>query len=373
MSSIEAAARIKTGLMRAMPSCQVIEVPIADGGDGTARAVIAATNGSWVECAARDPLGRPITAGFGVDGSGGSAVIEMALASGLALLTPQERNPLQTSTWGVGDLIKAALEYGAREILLGIGGSATNDGGMGMASALGARFLDASNKPLAGTGADLKDVVRVDLSGLDPRLTSVSVRVACDVNNPLCGAQGAAFIYAPQKGADPATVVRLDQGLNNLAKVIQRDLGVDIATLAGAGAAGGLGAALKAFLNAELQPGAELTLDICNIDAKLPMCDWVITGEGRLDGQSAYGKAPAALARRARKHNVPVIALGGCLGADVAKLHEVGINAWFATLTDSITEEEVPLRGPDMLEQCAEQVGRLLAAACITCKRTRRA
>lgn len=363
MSAAAAAERIAAGLRRALPQAQIECVPIADGGDGTARAVVAATNGRWVECKARDPLGRVITSGFGLTGDGRAAVIEMALASGLALLAPSERNPLLTTTHGTGDLIKAALALGAKRIILGIGGSATNDGGLGMAMALGARFLDAAGAPLKGCGGDLPYLARIDFSGLDPRLADVKVQVACDVTNPLYGAQGAAQVYAPQKGANRTVVALLDDGLRNLARVIERDLQRDVAQLPGAGAAGGLGAALTAFIGGTLQPGAELVLDICALDERLSGAYWVITAEGRLDGQTIYGKAPAAVARRAQKRGVPVIALGGCLGEDLAALREVGVSAWFATLSESISEAEIPLRGPAMLEACAEQVGRLIAAA----------
>jgi len=361
LTASQAAACIGRGLQRACPACEVVQIPVADGGDGTARAVVEATCGRWADCRARDPLGRWIESGFGLTGDGRTAVIEMALASGLALLKPAERNPLRTGTWGTGDLIRAALDLGVQSLLIGLGGSATNDGGMGMARALGVRFLDAQGAELEGTGADLGKVARVAAEGLDPRLGPVTVDVACDVDNPLFGPRGAAPVYAPQKGADPATVRRLDDGLAHFAAALRRDVGVELSGLAGGGAAGGLGAGLVAFLGARLRPGAERVLAVAGVAERLQGCDLVITGEGRLDGQTVCGKAPAAVAGLARRLGLPVIAICGCLGPEVEKVREAGIGAYFSALEEPVPEEELPARGPGMLERCAEQVGRLLA------------
>jgi glycerate kinase len=352
---------MERGLRRALPDCRVVKIPIADGGDGTAEAVVAATGGTWVTCPARDPLGRVIRSGFGLTGDGRTAVIEMALASGLALLKPGEQNPLLTSTHGTGELIRAALDRQVDTILIGIGGSATTDGGTGMASALGVRFLDARGAELDGTGGALGGLSRIDMSGLDPRLKRVSVEVACDVDNPLFGPQGAACVYGPQKGATPDMVERLDAGLRRLAAVIQSDLGMDVSALPGGGAAGGLGAGLVAFLGGRLRPGAELVIGVSGLEEKLEGCDLVITGEGRLDGQTVFGKAPAGVAKVARARGLPVIAICGSLGPGVEKVHDVGIGAFFSALEASVSEEDLPARGPGMLERCAEQVGRLLA------------
>lgn len=361
LTASEAAACIGRGLLRALPGCEIVKVPVADGGDGTARAVAEATGGQWVACEARDPLGRPVRSGFGLSGDGRTAVIEMALASGLALLKPSERNPLLTSTSGTGDLIRAALDLGATRLLLGIGGSATNDGGMGMARALGYRFLDASGDELDGTGASLFAVGHVDRSGADARLAGVEVDIACDVDNPLFGPRGAACVYAPQKGATPEMVVALDAGLRRLADVVRADLGVDVSGLQGGGAAGGLGAGLVAFLGGRLKPGADLVIGVCGVASRMAGCDLVITGEGRLDGQTAFGKAPAGVAKVAKSRGIPVIAICGCLGPDVEKVREVGIDAYFSALEEPVAEADLPARGPGMLERCAEQVGRLLA------------
>ena len=361
LTASQAADCIAQGLHKALPDCRLIKVPIADGGDGTAMAVVAATGGKWMARTVVDPLGRPVPSGFGLTGDGRTAVIEMALASGLALLKPSEQNPLLTSTFGTGELIRAALDLQVDKILIGIGGSATTDGGMGMARALGVRFLDESGCELAGTGGTLGRVAQIDVSGLDARLERVAVEVACDVVNPLFGAEGAARVYGPQKGATPAMVEDLDAGLKRLAYVIKHDLGMDVSRLPGGGAAGGLGAGLVAFLGGRLCPGAELVIGVCGLQEKLEGCSLVITGEGRLDGQTVFGKAPAGVANVARAAGVPVIALCGSLGRDAGRVHEAGVDAYFSALEESVTEEALPVRGPGMLERCAEQVGRLMA------------
>lgn len=359
LTASQAADCIARGLLKAMPDCVVVKVPVADGGDGTARTVADATGGRWLDCAVSDPLGRRVRAGFGLTGDGRTAVIEMALASGLALLKPPEQNPFLTSTFGTGELIRAALDLQVDKILVGIGGSATTDGGMGMARALGILFLDERGHELDGTGGTLTRVAHIDAGGLDARLKRVTVEVACDVFNPLFGPTGAARVYGPQKGATPAMVDELDAGLEHLAKVIARDLGVDVSRLPGGGAAGGLGAGLVAFLGGCLCPGAEVVIRVCGLREKLAGCDLVITGEGRLDGQTVFGKAPAGVAKVAGEAGVPVIAICGSLGKDVGRVHEAGIDAFFSALEEPVAEAELPVRGPGMLEQCAEQVGRL--------------
>jgi glycerate kinase len=331
-----------------------------------------ATGGRWVECEARDPLGRPARAGFGVTGDGRTAVIEMALASGLALLRPHERNPLLASTFGTGELIRAALGEGVQRLLIGIGGSATTDGGLGMARALGVRAIDADGRELDGAGGTMARLARLDVSGLDPRLRHVSVEAACDVDNPRSGARGAACVYGPQKGATPEMVEVLDRGLVRLAAVVRSDLGVDISAMPGGGAAGGLGAGLVAFLKARLRPGAELVAEICGFAEKLQGCDLVITGEGRLDGQTSSGKAPAMVAQLARRLGVPVVAICGSLGPGAERVHEAGVAAFFSALEEPVREEELPVRGPGMLERCAEEVGRLIALRLDACERRQR-
>lgn len=356
-----AAVRIERGLRKALPGLSIVKIPMADGGDGTLLAIVEATGGRTVKCRVADPLDRRIPSTFGLTGDGMTAVIEMALASGLTLLTPDERNPLRTTSRGTGELIRAALDRRVQEIVIGIGGSATNDGGMGLARALGVKFFDAHNRELPDQGGALIGLARIDVAGLDPRLKHTTISVACDVDNPLCGPRGAARVYGPQKGATPAMVKQLEAGLKRLAGVIQKDLGVNVAQLPGAGAAGGLGAGLVAFLDARIRPGVDVVTHAIGLERKLAGCDLVITGEGRLDGQTAFGKAPAGVARIARKLGIPVIAICGSLGSDAGKVRSAGIAAFFSALEESVAEAELPRRGPGMLERCAEQVGHLLA------------
>lgn len=333
---------------------------MADGGDGTAAAIVGATGGRWVRCPVSDPLGRRIQSKFGLAGDGCRAVVEMASASGLVLLTPEERNPLLTTTRGTGELIRAALDRGAGWLLIGIGGSATNDGGMGMARALGVRFLDEQGHELPEGGGSLARLARIDARGIDPRLKATRIAVACDVDNPLFGPRGAAYVYGPQKGATPAMVKELDAGLRRLAAILRRDLGVAVGSLPGAGAAGGLGAGLVAFLNGRLRSGVDLVVEAVDLPGRLAGCDLVITGEGRLDGQTVFGKAPAGVAEVAKQLGLPVIAICGSLGPGAAKVLEAGIDACFSALEEPMSGAELVRRAPGMLERCAEQVGRLL-------------
>jgi glycerate kinase len=361
LTAAQAAQCLERGLKKALPGASFVTVPVADGGEGTALAVVKATGGRWVRCSVADPLGRRIKAQFGLSGDGRLAIVEMASASGLVLLRPQERNPLLTTTRGTGELVRAALDRQVTRLLIGIGGSATNDGGMGMARALGVRFLDARGRELPEGGGSLGRLARIDTSRLDPRLQEVKVEVACDVTNPLFGPRGAARVYGPQKGATPAMVKQLDGGLRRLAAIIQRDLGTGVARLPGAGAAGGLGAGLVAFLKGQMRPGVDIVMDAVDLTGKLAGCDLVITGEGCLDGQTIFGKAPAGVAKVAKQLGLPVIAICGSLGAGAAKAPEAGIDACFSALEGPIPESELAQRAAGMLERCAEQVGRVLA------------
>ena len=361
LTAPQAAKCMERGFKKAVRNLAVIRVPMADGGDGTLQAMVSATCGQVIKYFVSDPLGRRIPSTLGLTGDGGTAVIEMALASGLALLEPDERNPLLTSSRGTGDLIKAALDQRVKAIVIGIGGSATNDGGVGMARALGAKFLDAQDRELADNGGSLIKLSRIDLSGLDQRLKHTVISVACDVDNPLFGPHGAAYVYSPQKGATPVMVKQLDGGLRRLAAVAQKDLGIKIANLPGAGAAGGMGAGLAAFLGAQMRPGAETVARAIGLEAKLKGCDLVITGEGRLDGQTACGKAPAIVGKVAEKLGIPAIAICGSLGPGARKVRATGITAFFSALEEPMAEKDLPLRAPGMLERCAEQVGYFIA------------
>jgi glycerate kinase len=361
MTAMQAAECIERGLKRALKGITCRKIPMADGGEGTVRAIVDATGGKFITRTVQDPLGRKIRSAFGVSGDDGTAVIEMAAASGLALLKPSEQNPMKTTTFGTGELIRHALGLNVKHILIGIGGSATNDGGMGVAQALGVRFLDAHGGKLSPVGGSLRKLDRIDISGIDPRLKHVKVEVACDVDNPLTGPHGAAKVYSPQKGAAAAMVRELDAGLKNFASIVKRDVGADIETVPGSGAAGGLGGGLMAFLNGKLRPGIDIVIDSVKLAKRIKGCDLVITGEGRLDRQTAFGKTPHGVAKVAKQAGIPVVAICGSIGKNPRIVHTIGIDAFFSALEEPVKEEDLPNRGPAMLENCAEQVGRLLA------------
>jgi len=364
VSSVQAADAIGRGLRAADADLELALVPMADGGEGTVEAMVAATAGRRVSAPVHDPLGRPAEAEFGLLGGGRAAVIEMASASGLALLRPGERDPWLTSTRGTGELIRAALDLGVEEIIIGIGGSATVDLGTGMAHELGIRFIDAEGEVIEDCrGGRLKDMCRVDASGLDPRLEGVGITVACDVTNPLTGPQGAARVYGPQKGADAEMVSRLEAGMASLAEVLRRDLGKDVSDVPGAGAAGGLGAGLMAFLGAEPRSGAEAVIQAVRLAEKMRGSDLVITGEGRADGQSAFGKAPAAVARVARAQGVPTVMLCGARGDGYEKLYELGVRAVLPVCDRPMALESALKEAATLLERAAESVMRLWQAA----------
>ncbi|GAB6875865.1 glycerate kinase [Thermaerobacter litoralis] len=313
LTAEEAAAAMARGVARSWPGARTTLLPLADGGEGTAAALVRATGGRWVQRQVAGPLGQPVQARWGLLGDGQTAVVEMAAASGLLLVPPGRRRPLEATTYGTGELIRDALDHGCRRLLVAIGGSATTDGGTGMLAALGARFLDAAGQPLPPGGGSLNRLDRIDLSGLDPRLAQVTLEVACDVDNPLTGPRGAARVYGPQKGATPEQVEILEAGLSRLAEVAARTLGRDLRDEPGAGAAGGLGFGLVAFLGARLRPGAELVMDAAGFDRHLEEADLVLTGEGRTDAQTLAGKLVARVAARCQARGRPVIVLSGAV------------------------------------------------------------
>jgi len=312
LTAVEAAAAMAEGVRRVLPDADLVFIPIADGGDGTMEALIAATAGERRSLRVRGPLGEPVDAPYGLIEGGSVAVIEMARAAGLALVPPGRRDPRITTTYGVGELLQHAFEGGARRFIVGIGGSATNDGGAGMAQALGYHLLDAGGQELRAGGAALARLDRIHVGGVHGRWSDAVVEVASDVTNPLTGPTGASAVYGPQKGASPAMVAQLDAALERLAAIVRRDLGCDVEGLPGAGAAGGLGAGLVAFTGARLRPGAEMVMEALRLDERLQGADLVLTGEGRLDDQTVrFGKGPAAVARHARAAGIPVIAIAG--------------------------------------------------------------
>lgn len=363
LSAMDVAKAMKTGVLRVYPDADVDLVPIADGGEGTVDALVAATNGEVRNAAVKGPLGDAVTAAWGMFGDGETAVIEMAAASGLPLIAHEKRDAMNACTYGTGQLVLAALEAGAKTVVLGIGGSATNDGGSGFARALGAKFLDSSGKELPPGGAALANLASIDLSGLDKRLASVTFRVACDVDNPLCGERGASAVFGPQKGATPEQVKILDAALENFAKVAAETTGkADVAKTPGAGAAGGLGAGLLFFCNATLLPGVTLVLQSVGFDARVKNADLVLTGEGRTDFQTAYGKAPVGVALAAKKHGAPVVCLSGGLGPGAADVYAHGIDAVFSIAPGPISLQECLDKGGELLEDATERVCRLFRA-----------
>jgi len=339
LTALEVATEIEAGFREIFPDANYLLLPMADGGEGTVAAMVAATGGKLVLLQVTGPLGAPVRAIYGVTGDGKTAVIEMAAASGLALVPPSLRDPLRTTSFGTGELIKAALAGGARHLIIGIGGSATNDGGAGMLQALGVRFRDREDRELGFGGGSLAGLDRLDVSDLDPRLKQCRIEAACDVDNPLTGPKGASAVFGPQKGAPPEVVSLLDANLAHYASIISRDLGIEVDSEPGAGAAGGMGAALLAFLGAELRPGIEIVMAAVGLEASISDADLVITGEGRIDSQTVHGKTPIGVARLAKRCGKPVIGIAGCLSTDAAVVHDFGIDAVFSVLSEACTAE----------------------------------
>lgn len=364
MSSIEVCNIVERGIKNIKPSVEIVKIPIADGGEGTVDAFLNAVGGEKVCVEVFDPLFRKVKSQYGILPDGNTAVIEMAAASGL-LLVDEGNNPCKTTTFGTGQLILDALDHECRKIIIGIGGSATNDGGIGMAAALGVKFLDKNSCeiPLNGDGLALLD--NIDITLMDKRLKECEIIVACDVNNPLYGPQGAACVFGPQKGADKAMVEYLDMNLRHYSDVIFREMGMDVQSIHGAGAAGGLGAGLVAFAGARLESGIEIILNLVDFDDILVGADLVITGEGRIDGQSVRGKVPVGVASRAKKHNVPVIALVGDIGNCIGELYDLGITAVFNINRKLCTYESAKIYCKEYLLETTEALFRF---ACSVCK-----
>lgn len=356
LSSTEVATAAEQGIHAVLPHCRVQKISIADGGEGTAEALVTTLGGQWRRVRAHDPLMRPIEARYGLLDGGRKAIIEMASASGLTLLGESERNPLLATTYGTGELIADTLRQGVRHLLIGIGGSATNDAGMGMLEALGYRFYDCNNHLVAGCGARLERVARIDASGAMPELKECLLEVACDVKNPLYGPTGAACVYAPQKGASPSVVERLDAGLKNFAHVVD----ADAAHAEGAGAAGGMGYALSAILGARLRAGIEMVLDAIHFDEIVAGSDLVITGEGRIDYQTAMGKAPSGVLQRAQPRQIPVVAIGGSV-AMCESLMQSGFAAIVPIVAEPMSLAEAMQRDVafDNVRRSVEQIVRL--------------
>ena len=339
LTAMEVATAIEAGFRQVMPTAEYIKLPMADGGEGTVQSLVDASNGSIIEHQVTGPLGEQVPAFFGIMGDNKTAIIEMAAASGLHLVSPNLRNPMLTTSYGTGELILAALDHGVDHIIVGIGGSATNDGGIGMAQALGVQLLDNKGQALGFGGQALAQLASIDITTVDPRLAHIKLEVACDVDNPLCGKKGASHIFGPQKGATPAMVAELDQHLAHYAAIIKRDLAIDVKDMAGAGAAGGMGAALLGLFNAQLRSGIEIVIDAVHLGDIIKDADLVITGEGRIDSQTIHGKTPIGVARTAKKYHKPVIGIAGCLSQDCGVVYDHGIDAVFSVVPAAMSLE----------------------------------
>ena len=351
LSAMGVASAIEQGLAEVISPLEVIKLPVADGGEGTVEAMVAGMGGEIVPCTVTGPLGKPVEAFYGAINGGETAIVEMAAASGLDLLTPEERNPLVATTYGLGELMLHAMDRGARNFIIGLGGSATNDAGAGMLQALGVKLLDKDGNEISRGGAALAQVETIDATGLDVRFTEVDIHVACDVDNPLVGKRGATYVFGPQKGADEAMLAELEASLTHFGHALEASTNKSVMELEGAGAAGGLGAALVAVLSAELKRGIDIVLEAVEMKSRLEGCDLVITGEGRMDSQSVYGKAPVGVAKLAKAQGIPVVALVGSLGQGYEAVYDAGIDAVFSvvpgvvTLPEALAEAEVNLKG----------------------------
>nr|WP_314426013.1 glycerate kinase [uncultured Erwinia sp.] len=362
LSALDVATQIEKGFREIFPNAQYVKLPVADGGEGTVDAMVAATGGKIIPLRVTGPLGDPVDAFYGLSGDGRCAIIEMAAASGLERVPPAGRDVLRATSWGTGELIQHALDSGIEHLIIGIGGSATNDGGAGMVQALGAKLLDERGNAIGAGGAALAQLASIDMREFDPRIAQCRFEVACDVTNPLTGEQGASAVFGPQKGATAQQVNQLDAALTHFAEIIQRDLAVDVLTVPGGGAAGGMGAGLYAFCAATLRPGIEIVTDALGLDALVQDATLVITGEGRIDSQTIHGKVPVGVARVAKRYNKPVIGIAGSLTRDVGVVHQHGIDAVFSVIYRICSLDDALQEAADNVRLTARNVAATLAA-----------
>jgi glycerate kinase len=360
LTAAEAGQAITIGIQAVYPQAEIQVIPIADGGEGTVQALVTATGGEIIPQTVMGPLDQTVQAFYGMLGDGKTAVIEMAACAGLPLLKPEQRDPRITTTYGIGELICAALDRGSRSFIIGIGGSATNDGGAGMAQALGATLHTAEGKPIARGGAALSTLESISIEHMDPRLQECTFDVACDVTNPLCGPEGATAIYGPQKGATPEIVEQLDAALSHYAAILQRDLHCSVAQQPGAGAAGGLGAGLMAFLHATLRSGAQILIEALHLETPIRQADLVITAEGQIDEQTMYGKSVGAIAHLAKQHLVPVIALAGGLSSNYHAVYDLGIDAINVLPSGPMSLETAMGQAASLMAEATERAMRLV-------------
>lgn len=359
LTAMEAGLAIKKGILNVANESDVRVIPMADGGEGTLQCLIDATRGNLYYTTVKNPLGVPIEAPYGILGDGKTCVIEMAMSSGLYLIDENERNPLITTTYGFGELIRAALDKGCRRFILGMGGSATNDGGAGMLQALGFNLLNGEGEEIGFGGGELSNVVEIRSEHADPRLAESTFMIACDVDNPFIGPNGASHVFGPQKGATPDMVAHLDQNLSHFADMIAKGIGVSIHHIPGAGAAGGLAGAIVAFMHGSIRSGIEIVTEMTGLEKAMRDAQLVITGEGQIDDQTAHGKTPYGVAQIARKYSIPTIALVGSIGKGIDVLHHHGITAVFSIINKPLTLDEAMQSTEQLLTQAAEQVMRL--------------
>ncbi len=364
LSSLKASEAITKGIKEVDPNMETVALPLADGGEGTVEALVAATNGSIITTTVTGPLGGSVEANYGILGNQNTAVIEVAEACGLPLVPISHRNPAITTTYGVGELISDAVNKGCRDFIIGLGGSATNDAGVGMLQALGYRFLDEDYQEIGYGGIELMKLRHIDSSKVRPDLKESSFRIACDVHNPLYGPNGAAYVFGPQKGASSEMVEELDQGLKHFAAIVHKETGINFQHIAGAGAAGGLGAAFAGFLNSNMQSGIDLVLQVIRLAEQLKDVDLVITGEGKLDGQTSMGKAPVGVAAKASEQGIPVIALAGGTTKEAEVLNTLGVTSYFSIVNGPVSLEEAmrPENAYYNLKTSASQLLRLIKA-----------
>lgn len=360
MTAKEACEAIEKGMKIALPNAEFIKVPMADGGEGTTQSLVDATDGKMYFVETTGPLGEKVKSKFGILGNGEIAVLEMASTSGLELVPREKRNPMITTTYGTGELIKKAMDMGAKTILIGIGGSATNDGGAGMIQALGGKLLDENGKQISFGGGELSKIKKIDLSELDSRIKNIKFIAACDVQNPLTGETGAANVFGRQKGATEEMVKILDDNLKHYAELIRQDVKVDVENIPGAGAAGGLGAGLMAFLNAELRKGIDIVVEYSKLEEKIKGADFVITGEGSIDSQTRFGKTPYGVVSVAKKYGVPNITLAGNVSKDIEILYDYGFDAIFSIMQGVDNLDNALKNGKVNLEKTAENIARLI-------------
>lgn len=360
LTAMEVADSIEKGILKVVNDPIIEKIPMADGGEGTVQSLVDSTGGKIIYKSVKGPVLKDVNAFYGILGDGKTAIIEMAAASGLPLISKEERDPMKTTSYGTGQLIKDAMDKGCTNIIIGLGGSATNDGGIGMAKALGVKFLDINGEDIGHSGGSLCKLHSIDMSSIDSRIGKCTVTAACDVDNPLCGREGASHVFGPQKGADGDMVKILDKNLAHYANIIKNNLNMDIVNIPGSGAAGGLGAGVMVFLNSNLKRGIDIVIDITKLDEKIKDADLIFTGEGMIDFQTAFGKTPFGVAKVADKYGIPVLAIAGGIGKNAETLYNKGFESIFSIVDKPMSLEDAMKNGKMLIEKTSERIMRIL-------------